>query len=409
MPHQPNSPVDTESNGQRLAYLRMRRRWTQRQLADQSGYSLAAIKAFEQGRRSLDRGSVILTFASALKCHPTEITGQPVVPPMDDQDGQAAAATVAEVHRALLRHGRMSRLSDQEVAEIDLPELRARVVSANRWRQAADLAKSGDILPALLRDLQVASLMMAGDQRREAFDLLAYAYECAMSFLYKLGHVAAATLATERVVWSTQETEDPLRVLAARWYESGEYVAIGEHELASQIIDDALTQLGEVGESGPRVGSLTGAFHLKAALNAARAADAKAAGQHLKHAERAANELGEDRNDYQLQFGPSNVAIWSVSIPVELGRGREAVRQAEKVKPPTTFAPERRSHFFIDVGRGHWYNGQRDLALEAFLQAEQVAPQQTRMHPGVRETIRTMIKTQKRGHLVELGLRMGVV
>jgi transcriptional regulator with XRE-family HTH domain len=409
MAYTADSRAANDSNGQRLARLRARRRWTQQRLATESGYSLPAVRSFEQGRRSLDRPAVILTFAKALDCHPTEITGAPYVPIQADDEGQAAVASVAAVRRALLRHGRPTRATEEEAGAVNLADLRTRVNEANSHRQAAALTKSGAELPALLRDLQVAAENTHSAQRREAFGLLASGYECAMQYLYKLGHVSDATLATERVLWSAQETEDPLRVMAARWYDAGEFLSIGEHDEAGAVIDDALADLGSVRDPGPEALSLKGAFHLKAALNSARSTDAKAAGRHLAEAEKAAEGLGTDRNDFQLQFGPTNVAVWRVSLPVEMGRGKDAVAQAEKVRLPKEYAPERRSHHDIDVGRAHFYNGQRDEAVAAFLKAERLAPQATRMHAAVRETIGTMIRTQKRGHLLELGIRLGVV
>ncbi|MDO0927287.1 helix-turn-helix transcriptional regulator [Streptomyces sp. TG1A-8] len=409
MPHYSDTGGSVESNGQRLARLRARRRWTQQRLATEAGYSLAAVKAIEQGRRSLDRPQVVLAFAKALDCHPNEITGGPYVPVASDTDGQDAVASVAAVRRALLRHGRPTRPAEYEVAAVDLVELRRRVAEANGFRQAAALARSGAVLPALLCDLQVACEVSEGDARREAFGLLTSGYECAMQYLYKLGHTSDATLATERVVWSARETEDPLRMLAAQWYDAGEFLAIGEHDEAGDIIDDALTGLGAVRESRPEAVSLRGAFHLKAALNSARSADPQAAERHWAKAKEAADELGEDRNDFQLQFGPTNAAIWGVSLPVELGKGRVAVDRADRVRLPARFSPERRSHHYIDVGRAYFYNGQREAALGAFLKAERIAPQATRTHAGVRETVGTMIRTQKASSLVELGIRLGVV
>jgi transcriptional regulator with XRE-family HTH domain len=403
-------PADiTESNGQRLARLRARHRWTQARLATESGYSLPAVKAFEQGRRSLDRPAVILQFAQALDCHPTEITGAPYVPVQADRDGQTAVASVAAVRRALLRHGRPARPTEAGAAAVDLPQLRVRVNEANRYRQAAALTKSGSLLPALLRDLQVAAELTDGDRRRQVYGLLASGYECAMQYLYKLGYSSDATLATERVVWASRETGDPLRRLAASWYDAGEFLTIGEHDEAGAIIDEALTELGAIPSPGPEAVSLRGAFHLKASLNLARATDTDGAVRHLGHAQQAADQLGEDRNDWQMQFGPTNTALWSVSLPVELGQGKAAVARAEKVTLPADYSRERHSHFHIDRGRAYFYNGQREEAVAAFLDAERLAPQATRAHAAVRETVGTMIRTQKRGGLVELGIRLGVV
>ena len=162
MPHYSDTGGSAESNGQRLARIRARHRWTQQRLATEAGYSLAAVKAFEQGRRSLDRAAVILAFARALDCHPTEITGGPYNPVRDDMEGQAAVASIAAVRRALLRHGRPARPADHEVAAVDLPELRQRAErithSAESLRWAAqDRARQfgDDDLTALTRQVDM--------------------------------------------------------------------------------------------------------------------------------------------------------------------------------------------------------------------------------------------------------------
>jgi transcriptional regulator with XRE-family HTH domain len=408
MPHYSDAQGSADSNGQRLSRLRMRRRWTQQRLATETGYSIASVKAFEQGRRALDRPSAVLAMCRALDCHPTEITGGPVVPPENDHQGQDAVAGVAAVRRALLRHGRPARPTEQEAAGVDLTELARRIAEANVHRGAASFSKTSRSLPPLLRDLQVAAEVCVGDGRRTAFGLLTSGYECAMQYLYKLGYVSDATLGTERVVWAARETEDPLRLLAARWSEAGEFLAIGEHAEAGAIIEDALSYLGTA-QPSPEAVSLRGAFELKAALNCARASDAKGTDRHWGRAVKAADELGEDRNDFELRFGPTNVAIWGVSLMVELGSGRAAVDRAERVKLPGGYSTERASHHHIDVGRARFYNGQREEALGAFLTAEGLAPEATRMHAGVRETVGTMLRTQRRGQLTEFGIRVGVV
>lgn len=399
-----------ESNGGRLARLRRRHRLTQQQLADRVGYSLSTIQAFEQEIRSLDRPNVILRLADALGCHPTEITGAPHAAPQGDRDTEAATAAVPAVHRALLVHNRPPRISDEEASDVDLAELTVRVDEATDLRHAADLTGLAKVLPPLLRDLQVAAVVCpAGDERRRAYALLATAYEASMQFAYKLGHVAISTLAVERVRWTAQEAGDPLREIAAEWYWAGEFIAIGEHDLAEDIIDGALRQVERHRDDSPQAVSLRGAFALKAALNAARADDTPAATRWLERAQEAADDLGEDRNDYNLQFGPTNVALWRVSIPVELGRGRDAVRLGDSLTVPKQFAAERRCHHQIDLGRGYFYNGQPEKALDAFLTAERIAPQQTRMHPGVQETVRTMNRNQRRSRLTEFAARVGVL
>ncbi|MEZ0076372.1 helix-turn-helix domain-containing protein [Planotetraspora sp. GP83] len=401
----------TESNGDRLRKLRLAKGWSREQLAAATnGISVHTVQAYEQGRRGLENWRTITILAEALGCHPTQITGAPYPVPPGDRDGQIASSAVPALHRALLCHGRPGHITAAEADAVDLADLAARVGKALQLRQRTALARSGEVLPQLVRDLQVAvAVLPAGPDRRQAYDLLASAYECVMQVVYKLGHVATATLATERVVWSALETGDPLRLLAARWYEAGEYIAVGEHNVAADIVDGALVELDEYGSRSPQAVSLRGLMHLKAALNAARAADRPQAEESWRQAMVVAEDLGEDRDDYQLMFGPTNTLIWGVAVPVEFGDGREAIKRAERVRLPQGYSRERAGHFHIDVGRAYFYAGNRDRAVAAFLEAEQVAPQQTRMNPAVRETLTTMIRTARPGALHHLAARAGVI
>ena len=89
-----------DHNGQRLARARLRRRWTQERLARESGFSLATVRAIEQGRRSLDNMGQLLTFARALEIPVTDLTGQPYAPSSPEQD--AGQGAVAGIRRELL-------------------------------------------------------------------------------------------------------------------------------------------------------------------------------------------------------------------------------------------------------------------------------------------------------------------
>ncbi|MEV0829732.1 helix-turn-helix domain-containing protein [Nonomuraea rubra] len=404
-------PQKEDHAGARVARLRRRKRpkMTQQQLANEVGYSLATIKAIEQGRRALDRGQMILKFAAALSCHPTEITGTPVVLPDADADARIASGAVEAVHRALLMHDRPSRLTDDEVARINLDQLAERVQQAMTFRKSVALARTGEILPDLLRDLQVAAAVGIGDDRRRAYRLLSFGYKCAVSFTRGCGHLAVTTLAAERARMAVRETDDPLLIISAEWVWADEFIRVGEHDAAADVIESALHELDRAGGEQPEVLSLRGAFHLKAALNCARAADATGTDMGLVHAQRAAEALGYDGDHYGLSFGPSNVAIWSVSMPVEFGRGREAIRRGEGLRLPRDYSSQRRCTLQIDLGRAHYLNGQRDASIEAFLRAERIAPQMTRLHPAVRETVGAMRRNAPRGRLEELALRCGVI
>lgn len=53
-------------------------------------------------------------------------------------------------------------------------------------------------------------------------------------------------------------------------------------------------------------------------------------------------------------------------------------------------------HYWIDLARGWLLHGDRDRALTALIKARHIAPQQTRYHPMVRETIRMLARQDRR-------------
>jgi hypothetical protein len=92
----------------------------------------------------------------------------------------------------------------------------------------------------------------------------------------------------------------------------------------------------------------------------------------------------------------ANVAIWSVGLAVELGDGAAAVRRAAQIRSFAGVTPNRVSHHYIDLARGHLYPGNRNAALDSLMTARKHAPQQTRYHPQVRETVRALTRLERR-------------
>src|SRR6202034_653433 len=148
---------------------------------------------------------------------------------------------------------------------------------------------------------------------------------------------------------------------------------------ALTLMEQVRSDLGEdiSAMDGPTL-SVYGSTHLRSAILAARASRTNAPGYvqdawaHIDAAHGVAAQMGKDRNDYGLAFGPSNVAQHAVAVAVELEDGAEAVR---------------RGHHYIDLARGYVMAGDPAGGLRCLQQARQIAPQQTRHHPMVRETV----------------------
>jgi hypothetical protein len=116
------------------------------------------------------------------------------------------------------------------------------------------------------------------------------------------------------------------------WHYSGEFIRVGELDEASDIIDGSLRTLRPLARERIEAAALSGAYELKAALVHARAGEAASMWERWQRAEDIGQQLGADRED-PLAFGPSNIAIWSVALPVEMLDAATAVKRAEMVNP----------------------------------------------------------------------------
>jgi hypothetical protein len=152
----------------------------------------------------------------------------------------------------------------------------------------------------------------------------------------------------------------------------------------------------DIGKNNPVTLSVWGNLHLKSGLAAARAGNRDLADAHLAEAEETARCIGQDRDDYRLCFGPTNVNIWSVALAVEMLDGTEAVKRAQKFTIPPTAQRERVGHHCIDLARGYLIHGDKTKAFATLQKAKDVAPTQTRYHPMVHETIRVLAREETR-------------
>jgi hypothetical protein len=111
---------------------------------------------------------------------------------------------------------------------------------------------------------------------------------------------------------------------------------------------DALRPLVDEAGASPDVLSLYGAFHLVLAVVAARENERADAQELLRTARAVAERIGEDRNDFGTEFGPTNVGLHAVAISVDLGDAGAALDLAGDIDP-SALSPERQGRFLVDV------------------------------------------------------------
>lgn len=377
--------------GDRIAEHRKLHGLTQAQLSQQAHVSLSLVRKVEQGTAPASPAFVSAT-SRALGVGVAELLGQPVTP--DTPADHRVFAVIPPLRRELAAY----RLPpDDETPARPLPELAAAVDHASQLRHAVDLGSLGAELPGLLSELRTAAHTLAGLDRERAFGLLAEAYYAAGQLASKLGYVDLASLSVDRYEWAAAQSGDELAVLVGDYRRAGELIGLADWSAAQRLLDGSRRRIEDrLGGSDAPTLSTWGNLHLKSGLAAARAGDRTAADAHLAEARETAERIGADRDDYRLCFGPTNVAIWSVGLAVEAGEGTEAVKRAEGFRPPASAPRERVGHHWIDLARGFLLHGDHTRCMATLQQARRTAPQQTRYHPMVVETVRTLARAERR-------------
>lgn len=201
-----------------------------------------------------------------------------------------------------------------------------------------------------------------------------------------LGHLDLSHLADERARTAAARGDDPLRAAVAEWNHSLILMFDGSYPAGLRSIERAGAMV-DLASPTPAVPAVRGALHLRAAIIAARAANSDLAEDHLVAARSFAVDGQDEANFYGTMFGLPNVSIHEVSVPMELADGTTAVTRAANVALPASTAPARVGHHWIDLSRAWLLYGDRHRALDSLQQARRIAPQLTRYHPQVHDTV----------------------
>jgi transcriptional regulator with XRE-family HTH domain len=365
--------------GLRIAELRKIHGITQQSLAARATVSYSLLRKVERGERPASP-SFIAAIARALGVSVLDITEQPYG--VRDADPTSEQAGIPALRQALVE-GADPELDTTLRSMDDLRTALAQIKELDRRTKHAEVVQA---LPDVLRHLHRAVLDLPSGERPGAHDVLAAAYSYAVVALYRLGHLDLSHLADERARAAAAQGDDPLRAAVAEWNHSLILMFDGAYPAGLRSITRANAILDHA-QPTPALPALRGALHLRAAIIAARATNSDLATDHLTAARSLATDGQDEANFYGTKFGPPNVNIHDVAVPVELTDGTTAVTRAATVILPPTTAPSRAGHYWIDLSRAWLLHGDRRQALDALQHARRIAPQLTRYHPQVRETV----------------------
>jgi len=324
----------------------------------------------------------------------------------------AAQAAVAAIRRVLLGYDARLLVGTGSL-EPNVRSLTERVQEAWQLRQRSQYLTLGELLPGLIVEAQAAAEGMSGDDRLVALRLLAHAYNATSSVLNRFGDPQLAVIAADRAIQTAKAVDEPLLVAASAYRLANVFLPAGRLIEAKETATSAAALLEPGLDSSDAQLATWGGLLLTAALATARRGEWGETWELMGEAKAAARRLGADHVDLHTIFGPTNVAIHGVQVAIELGDGKEALRRATQVDaarlPP--YLVERRTHFLIDVARGHRQRADAAASVATLLQAEEVAPEEVRDNPAARNLIAELLRRERRAatpQLRELAARVGV-
>jgi transcriptional regulator with XRE-family HTH domain len=386
--------------GRRVREVRMWRGLSVAAVAGLAGISAPYLSMIERGQRPVTKRALLEGLARALRVSPVELTGKPYAP--TDVTSNESHAAMAAVEDALVSWW-IGEVPDVPVRP--WPDIQADVDRLMfTLFPAAELAEEGALLPGLIRDLLAAAAEPGC--RRDALIGLMSAYYATHHVTANLGFHRMPAVAIERMRQVAEELDDPVWHGLVGWVRAE---AIGctnrarQYELAVRTADTARGLRPEIG----------GMANLTAAMAAAARGDEDTAQMHLREAAVIAGPMAAEASPWmQLQFGRTNVGIWSVAIGVELGHGARVAEGAAAVRPQT-ITPARQAYFWADYGRGLVAERTtRERGIAALLRAEQLAPQLIRNNVYVREAVSNLLSSARRDaggrELRGLAWRMGL-
>ncbi|MCK1823043.1 helix-turn-helix domain-containing protein [Streptomyces sp. XM83C] len=388
--------ADTTALGPRVKELRRAAGMSQSDLAAAMGRSESWVSQVERGVQPVERLSVLQALADALNVSVREL--RPDAPPTEEakQETQARSNDLDGLRVALTGHPALGSLFQQPSTEPtpSVADFRQQVEEAWTLVHASSYAALSDHLAKLLPSIETAVRQAPPGDRTELHSLRAKAYQVAAASFTRQDQADAAWIAADRALQAAELAGQPLEVVASLFRMAHAFMRQQHMEQAEQAARSAVAVMeprAEAPTCPPEELSLLGAMNLVLAVINAREGNRAQTHEHIERARGIAARLGEDRNDFDTEFGPTNVEIHAVSTAVELGDAGLALEVAQDIDT-SGLSPERQSRFLLDVARAHTQRRHVGEATAAILEAEALAPEQIQDHHLAREVIRDLIQ-----------------
>ncbi|MEV6575511.1 helix-turn-helix transcriptional regulator [Streptomyces sp. NPDC051577] len=382
--------------GARVADLRRQKGVTQGELASTIGRTASWLSQVERGIQPVNRLDVLRLLADGLGV-PLQVL-QPDAPPSVEappsSGAEAEANDLDQARLVLSGHPALDVLLNpvQDFQPGHLVGLQASVDEIWKLAHGAEFAELSASVGVLVPELERACRVAPVEYRPRLHDLLARTYQALAAAFVRQHEADAAWVAADRAIREAELSGDPLSVFAGVYRLCHAFVRLKHLDQAERAASTAVSALEHAGagEPTPPYLSVLGSLHLVLALVHARSGARSAARRQIDTARSVGRRLGEDRNDFNLEFGPTNVEIQAVSTAVDLGDAGEALDLARGLRTDGLSA-ERRARLLMDTGRAHAQRRQYADALDCLLRAEELAPEMIRTHVAARTVISDLV------------------
>ncbi|MHA7956190.1 helix-turn-helix domain-containing protein [Streptomyces sp. L500] len=400
------TPESRREFGARVAELRTQRGLTQKELAAEIGRTTSWLSQVERGVQPVNRLDVLRMLARSLGVEPHEL--RPDAPRTEEPGSAARSNDLDRVRLLLSGHPAPYALlaTCPTEAEVSFPELRAGLDAIWALAHGGRMAELSESLSEIVPRLESLARTAPERERPQVYGLLARAYQAMAAAFVRQNEADAAWVAADRAIAAAEMSGRVLDVFAGTFRLAHACLRLKRYDQAEHVAQTAVHALARHVQAGaaeetPAVLSLLGSLHLVLAQVHARCGNRSAARGEVGRARRAAERLGEDRNDFNLEFGPTNVEIQAVSVAVDLGDAGEALHIGARLDA-SGLSVERQARLALDIGRAHAQLRHLEEALQSFLEAEQLAPETIQSHVAARSAIRDLMLIEGRAASPEL-------
>jgi transcriptional regulator with XRE-family HTH domain len=366
------------SIGERLRQLRGERALTQETLAALSGVSVDLVKKLEQGKRESARLTTLAALADALDVPLSQLMDKR---PRLDGGGDRL---VLGLRDALLSPALLPGIDPDDSGEATpLPALETAVRRAWADYWGGRFVELARIVPRLVAEARLTERAVGVP----AAGVLARSYQVAACLLVHLGRDDLAAIGAERAIAAAAKGDDELQWAVLHGTYTWALLSQARYGEAEQLAIRTAERIE------PRFSSATeehltvwGGLVLWAMAAAVEGARRDTALDYISLSRVGAARMDRDRHDYEVNFGPTQVAMQSTYAYSLLGEPDRALTAARDVRREDLHTISYGRHL-LDVAQAHTSAGHHGPAVDVLHEAQILAPVWFRHQPAARTLV----------------------